>query len=125
MDFPFVRFGRCRTRYSKADAGLQGSTGSFPHRTAHIDMSNPFLERVQQGPIIADGAMGTMLYSSGVPLDSSFDVLNLSNPELVASIHRAYIAAGAEIIETNSYGANRFKLEQLGLGNKVRQLNRV
>lgn len=69
--------------------------------------------------------MGTMLYSSGVPLDASFDVLNLSNPELVASVHRAYIAAGAEIIETNSYGANRFKLEQIGLGGKVRQLNRV
>ena len=88
-------------------------------------MTNPFLERLHQGPIIGDGAMGTMLYSSGVPLDSAFDVLNLSNPELVGSIHRAYIAAGAEIIETNSYGANRFKLEQLGLGSKVRQLNRV
>lgn len=88
-------------------------------------MTNPFLDRLRQGPIIGDGAMGTMLYSSGVPLDSAFDVLNLSNPELVASVHRAYIAAGAEIIETNSYGANRFKLEQLGLGNKVRQLNRV
>jgi homocysteine S-methyltransferase len=88
-------------------------------------MTHPFLERIKQGPIIGDGAMGTMLYSSGVPLDSSFDVLNLSNPELVASIHRAYIAAGAEIIETNSYGANRFKLEQVGLGGKVRQLNRV
>jgi methionine synthase I (cobalamin-dependent)/5,10-methylenetetrahydrofolate reductase len=88
-------------------------------------MTNPFLERLQRGPIIGDGAMGTMLYSSGVPLDSAFDVLNLSNPDLVASIHRAYIAAGAEIIETNSYGANRFKLEQLGLGGKVRQLNRV
>ncbi len=88
-------------------------------------MTHPFLERLQQGPVISDGAMGTMLYSSGVPLDSAFDVLNLSNPELVASIHRAYIAAGAEIIETNSYGANRFKLEQLGLAGKVRQLNRV
>lgn len=88
-------------------------------------MTNPFLERLQQGPIVSDGAMGTMLYSSGVPLDAAFDVLNLSEPDLVASIHRAYIAAGAEIIETNSYGANRFKLEQLGLGGKVRQLNRV
>ena len=88
-------------------------------------MTHPFLDRLQQGPIIGDGAMGTMLYSSGAPLDSAFDVLNLSNPDLVASIHRAYIAAGAEIIETNSYGANRFKLEQLGLGSKVRQLNRV
>lgn len=88
-------------------------------------MTHPFLERIQQGPIVGDGAMGTMLYSSGVPLDSPFDVLNLSNPELVASIHRGYIAAGAEIIETNSYGANRFKLEQHGLHGKVRQLNRV
>lgn len=88
-------------------------------------MTNPFLDRLARGPIIGDGAMGTMLYSSGAPLDSAFDVLNLSNPDLVASIHRAYIAAGAEIIETNSYGANRFKLEQIGLGSKVRQLNRV
>ena len=88
-------------------------------------MTHPFLERLKHGPIIGDGAMGTMLYSSGVPLDSAFDVLNLSNPDLVASIHRAYISAGAEIIETNSYGANRFKLEQLGLAGKVRQLNRV
>ncbi|MBE2251975.1 MAG: homocysteine S-methyltransferase family protein [Myxococcus sp.] len=88
-------------------------------------MTNPFLERLQQGPIISDGAMGTLLHSSGVPHDSVFDVLNLSNPDLVASIHRAYIAAGAEIIETNSYGANRFKLEHLGLAGKVRQLNRV
>ncbi|MCA9858661.1 MAG: bifunctional homocysteine S-methyltransferase/methylenetetrahydrofolate reductase [Thermomicrobiales bacterium] len=88
-------------------------------------MTNPFIERLATGPIIGDGAMGTMLYSSGVALDEVFDVLNLSNPDLVASVHRAYIAAGAEIIETNSYGANRFKLEQLGLGGKVRQLNRV
>lgn len=88
-------------------------------------MAHPFLDRIASGPIIADGAMGTMLYSSGVPLESAFDVLNLSNPELVASIHRAYINAGAELIETNSYGANRFKLEQFGLGGKVRQLNRV
>lgn len=88
-------------------------------------MTHPFLERIRRGPIVGDGAMGTMLYSSGVPLESTFDALNLSNPELVASIHRAYIAAGAEIIETNSYGANRFKLEQVGLGGKVRQLNRV
>ncbi len=88
-------------------------------------MTNPFLDRLARGPILGDGAMGTMLYSSGAPLDSAFDVLNLSNPDLVASIHRAYIAAGAEIIETNSYGANRFKLEQIGLGSKVRQLNRV
>ncbi|MEZ4665349.1 MAG: bifunctional homocysteine S-methyltransferase/methylenetetrahydrofolate reductase [Thermomicrobiales bacterium] len=88
-------------------------------------MTNPFLERLQQGPIIGDGAMGTMLHSSGVPHDTVFDVLNLSNPDLVASIHRAYIAAGAEIIETNSYGANRFKLDHLGLAGKVRQLNRV
>ncbi len=88
-------------------------------------MTNPFLDRLARGPILGDGAMGTMLYSSGAPLDSAFDVLNLSNPDLVASVHRAYIAAGAEIIETNSYGANRFKLEQIGLGSKVRQLNRV
>jgi homocysteine S-methyltransferase len=68
--------------------------------------------------------MGTMLYATGVPLDDCFDALNLSQPEIVSAVHRAYINAGADLIETNSFGANRFRLEQFGLADKVNAINR-
>jgi homocysteine S-methyltransferase len=85
---------------------------------------HPFLARLREpGPIICDGAMGTMLYSLGVPANSCFDEANLSQPDVVKRIHEAYIAAGADIIETNTYGANRFKLAQYELDDKVRKIN--
>ncbi len=87
-------------------------------------MAHPFLERLSRGPILCDGAMGTQLYERGIPLEACFDEVNLSNPKVVIDIHRDYILAGAEIIETNSFGANRFKLEQHGLASLVRQINR-
>lgn len=71
-----------------------------------------------------DGAMGTMLYQSGAPLGESFDALNLTSPELVSQVHRAYISAGADVIETNTFGANRAKLDAFGLGEKIREINR-
>ncbi|MCX7973625.1 MAG: bifunctional homocysteine S-methyltransferase/methylenetetrahydrofolate reductase [Candidatus Aminicenantes bacterium] len=80
---------------------------------------NLFQERV----ILADGAMGTMLYNKGIYLNLCFDEVNLTNPDLVRSIHREYIQAGAEIIETNTFGANRFKLKKYGLEDKVREIN--
>jgi homocysteine S-methyltransferase len=86
-------------------------------------MANPFVERLGRGAILCDGAMGTLLYERGVPFDSCFDEVNLSQPVLVVDIHREYIAAGSEIIETNSFGANRFKLEQFGLASQVRRIN--
>lgn len=73
--------------------------------------------------IICDGAMGTLLYSLGVPMGSPVEYANLAQPDLVESIHRRYISAGAEIIETNTFGANRLKLEKHGLGNMVREIN--
>ncbi len=86
--------------------------------------SHPFLARLREGrPIVCDGAMGTMLYSMGVPANSCFDESNLTQPEVVRSVHEAYIAAGAEIIETNTYGANRHKLAGFDLGDKVRKIN--
>ncbi len=88
-----------------------------------MPISNPFLERLKRGPILADGAMGTMLYARGVSFDRCFDELNLSNPALVQEIHREYIRAGAEIIETNTFGANRFKLAHHGFADKVREVN--
>jgi methionine synthase / methylenetetrahydrofolate reductase (NADH) len=80
--------------------------------------------RLDAGPLLCDGAMGTLLYSRGVSLDACFDVLNLNNPRVVQSIHADYIAAGADCIETNTFGANRFKLAVHGLDNQVREINR-
>ncbi len=74
-------------------------------------------------PILFDGAMGTMLNSRGIDYDRCFDDLNLSQPALVAEIHREYIEAGSQVIQTNTFGANRFKLSRHGLEDKVSQIN--
>src|SRR6267143_183700 len=78
-------------------------------------MPHAFSERLAEGPLLCDGAMGTVLYARGVPLDACFDVLNLSNPRVVQAVHADYIAAGADAIETNTFGANRFKLAVHGV----------
>lgn len=72
---------------------------------------------------VFDGAMGTMLYSRGVYINRCFDDLNLSNADLVTGLHRDYVRAGADIIETNTYGANRVKLAAYGLEDKIRDIN--
>lgn len=87
-------------------------------------MAHPFVSRLQEGPLHIDGAMGTMLYQGGAPLGEAFDALNLTSPELVSQVHRVYISAGADVVETNTFGANRAKLDAFGLGNKVREINR-
>jgi homocysteine S-methyltransferase len=74
-------------------------------------------------PILADGAMGTLLHSHGVSIEACFDELNRSRPELVGEIHRAYLQAGARVLETNSFGANRFKLAAHGLEGRVGEIN--
>lgn len=76
-------------------------------------------------PILGDGAMGTMLNALGVGFDQCFDALNLKNPSLVAQVHREYIEAGAQIIQTNTFGANRYKLTEHNLGDKVEQINQA
>ncbi|HEU4440184.1 MAG TPA: bifunctional homocysteine S-methyltransferase/methylenetetrahydrofolate reductase [Methylomirabilota bacterium] len=86
-------------------------------------MPSPLLTRLAERPLLCDGAMGTMLYARGVSLDACFDVLNLNDPKLVQSIHSEYIAAGADVIETNTFGANRFKLSVHGLQPRVREIN--
>jgi len=86
-------------------------------------MSAPFIERVRERPLLGDGAMGTMLYARGVPLDACFDVLNVNEPKIVQGIHAEYIHAGADWIETNTFGANRFKLGVHGLAAQVREIN--
>jgi methionine synthase I (cobalamin-dependent)/5,10-methylenetetrahydrofolate reductase len=81
-----------------------------------------FNERLKDSILIADGAMGSMLYEA-VGTQRCFDELNTTEPEAVFRVHQAYIEAGAQIIETNTFGANRFKLEPLGLGDEVQRLN--
>jgi methionine synthase / methylenetetrahydrofolate reductase (NADH) len=87
-------------------------------------MPHPLNLRLEAGPLLSDGAMGTVLYARGVSLDACFDVLNVNNPRLVQAIHADYIAAGADLIETNTFGANRFKLAVHGLESQVREINR-
>ncbi len=87
-------------------------------------MKQNILDRLEQGPLVGDGAMGTMLYAKGIFINRCFDELNFSSPELVREIHREYLEAGAEILETNTFGANSFKLEPHGLGNRVAEINR-
>ena len=83
------------------------------------------LERITTETILADGAMGTMLHARGVGFDKCFDELNLTNPAAVADIHREYIEAGAQLIITNTFGANRFKLSKHGLEDDVIEINRA
>src|SRR5262249_8433829 len=86
-------------------------------------MPHAFSERMAEGALLCDGAMGTMLYARGVPLDACFDVLNLNQPKVVQSIHAEYIAAGSDAIETNTFGANRFKLAVHGLQARLRDIS--
>jgi methionine synthase I (cobalamin-dependent)/5,10-methylenetetrahydrofolate reductase len=81
------------------------------------------LDLLKDRVFLCDGAMGTMLYNKGVYLNSCFDELNLCNPELVKEVHRGYVRSGADIIETNTFGANRFKLKKHGLEDKVHEIN--
>ena len=75
--------------------------------------------------IVFDGAMGTMLYSKGVYINQCYDELNIRSPDLVGDVHSAYVDAGAEVLETNTFGANRLKLEQYGLADRVGEINRA
>ena len=86
-------------------------------------MTPSFLEALEQRVLVCDGAMGTMLYARGVFVNRSFDALNLTQPDLVAEIHREYVRAGADVIETNTFGANRTKLGPFGLDATLRDIN--
>ena len=88
-------------------------------------MSSGFKEMLSEGVVLFDGAMGTMLYDRGIFINRCFDEINLSNPDLVEGIHREYIDAGAGVIETNTFGANRFKLALHGLDNGLADINRA
>jgi methionine synthase / methylenetetrahydrofolate reductase(NADPH) len=86
-------------------------------------MRTPFLQELEKRVLVCDGAMGTMLYAKGIFLNRSFDELNLTQPDLVAEVHQAYVRAGADVIETNTFGANRVKLGAFGLADRVHAIN--
>src|SRR6476620_6872020 len=73
--------------------------------------------------VLFDGAMGTMLYGKGVFINQCYDELSLRAPDLVRDVHRAYVKAGAQVLETNSFGANRLRLAQYGLDTQVKEIN--
>src|ERR1700737_916444 len=92
--------------------------------TVTFAVRSAFFDRLATGaPILFDGGMGTQLYAQGVPYERCFDELNLRQGDLVQGVHRAYIAAGAEVIETNTFAANRVRLAAYGLERRVRDIN--
>jgi methionine synthase I (cobalamin-dependent)/5,10-methylenetetrahydrofolate reductase len=88
-------------------------------------MASDLLARIKQFPALCDGAMGTLLYANGVFINRCYDELNLSQPDLIRGIHHDYLQAGAEIVETNTFGANAFRLARHSIADKVRDINRA
>jgi homocysteine S-methyltransferase len=91
--------------------------------TQRVCRAGEFRHALERGVWVADGAMGTMLYDKGVFINRCFDELNISSPQLVHEIHEAYVKAGAQILETNTFGANRLRLSGFGLAEKLDAIN--
>lgn len=90
-----------------------------------VSKASQFREQFHNRVWVADGAMGTMLYSKGVFINRCFDELNIASPQLVKEIHQDYVKAGAEILETNTFGANRARLAAFGLAEKLQEINQA
>src|SRR5437879_10798681 len=86
-------------------------------------MLEPVGERLENRVVVCDGAMGTMLYSKGIPFSRCFDELNRSMPQLGKEVHLGYVKAGAEVVETNTFGATSSRLKKFELGEQVREIN--
>jgi homocysteine S-methyltransferase len=86
-------------------------------------MAQDLLTRLKQGPVLCDGAMGTLLYSKGVFINKCYDELNVTQSDLIRNIHQEYLNAGADIIETNTFGGNSFRLARHGLQDKIHSIN--
>ena len=86
-------------------------------------MATDLLARLKQSPVLCDGAMGTLLYAKGIFINRCYDELNVSQPDLIRDLHHEYLQAGAEIIETNTFGANSFRLARHGMENRVHEIN--
>ena len=88
-----------------------------------MDTKPGFISAIDDRVLVCDGAMGTMLYATGVFVNRSFDALNVLEPERVARVHTEYVNAGADVVETNTFGANRIKLRSFGLTDRLREIN--
>jgi methionine synthase / methylenetetrahydrofolate reductase(NADPH) len=86
-------------------------------------MPGNFTERLKVAPVLCDGAMGNLLYAKGIFINRCYDELNLSQPDLIRGLHHEYLQAGAEVIETNTFGANSTRLERHGLSDRVKEIN--
>src|SRR2546428_1005151 len=86
-------------------------------------MAGDLLTRLKKTPVLCDGAMGTLLYAKGIFINRCYDELNLSQPDLIRGVHHEYLQAGAEIIETNTFGANSFRLARHGMAARVHDIN--
>ena len=93
--------------------------------TTPKNRAREFREALRERALVADGAMGTMLYSKGVFINRCYDQLNLSQPALIKQVHEEYVEAGAEILETNTFGANRMRLTGFGLAEQTREINQT
>ena len=115
----------CLRVHERGESGMDVAEGSAAMgMVAAIErMFRRRKDGAERQTVLCDGAMGTMLYGGGVFINRSYDELNLAQPEMVRAVHLDYLQAGAEIIETNTFGANRFRLERYGLADRVRELN--
>ena len=86
-------------------------------------MAGDLIARLNKAPVLCDGAMGTLLYGKGVFINRCYDEMNVSQSDMILDLHRQYLQAGAEIIETNTFGGNRFRLERHSLADKVAEIN--
>src|SRR5216117_2804884 len=93
--------------------------------TETVTRAKAFREQLSRRVMVADGAMGTMLYEKGIFINRCYDELNLTSPDMIRQIHLDYVKAGAEILETNTFGANRMRLAAFGLGEKLRAINQA
>ena len=90
-----------------------------------MEPMNNFIELLSRQVLLCDGAMGTQMYEKGISFDHCFDEINLSRPDVIKSIHVAYANAGADIIETNTFGGNRFRLRHHGFEEQLEEINRA
>src|SRR5271170_3353781 len=86
-------------------------------------MAADLLSRIKQSVVLCDGAMGTLLYAKGIFINRCYDELNVSQPDLIRGVHHEYLQAGAEIIETNTFGGNSFRLARHSMASQVREIN--
>jgi methionine synthase / methylenetetrahydrofolate reductase(NADPH) len=86
-------------------------------------MASDFLGRLKKSPVLCDGAMGTLLYSKGIFINRCYDELNVSQPDLIRGLHHDYLQAGAEVIETNTFGGNAYRLARHSMADRVREIN--